>query len=97
MAIAEKPKKKMPQRRCIGCGESRPKSELIRIVRAPDGTISLDATGKKAGRGAYLCRSVTCLRRANRAHRLERNLDCPVPQEVYAALEEELYGSTEGN
>lgn len=96
MAVSEKPKKKIPERRCTGCGESKPKIELMRVVRAPDGTISLDTTGKKAGRGAYLCRSVTCLRRARRAHRLETNLDCAIPDGIYEALEEELNGSLEG-
>ncbi len=93
MAGSEKPKKKIPERRCTGCGESKPKAELIRVVRAPDGSISLDATGKKSGRGAYLCRNVNCLRKAKKAHRLEKNLTCEIPEEIYQALEEELHGT----
>lgn len=84
------PQKKIPERRCIGCGERFPKTELIRIVRAPDGTISLDRTGKKSGRGAYLCHSVECLKRARKANRLSQNLDCEIPQEIYLKMEAEL-------
>ena len=84
--------KKIPERRCIGCGERKKKSDLIRIVRSPEGEISLDFTGRKPGRGAYLCRSVACFRSARKAHRIETNLTpgAPVPEEVYNALEEEL-------
>ncbi len=88
----QKPRK-IPERRCIGCGQHFPKSVLIRIVRDPEGGISLDFTGKKAGRGAYLCRNVTCLRHAMKSHRAEQNLECRIPDEVYRALEEELLGT----
>ena len=77
---------------CTGCGQMKPKKELIRVVRGADGAISLDPTGKKAGRGAYLCKDPTCFKKAAKAHRLERAFGCPVPPEVYAALEEELKG-----
>ena len=82
--------KRPPQRMCTGCKTHRPKKELIRVVRDPQGGISLDLTGRKSGRGAYLCPDAACLRLARKAKRLERSLECAVPDEVYAALEEEL-------
>lgn len=82
--------KKIPMRRCSGCNESRPKKELIRIVRSPEGEISLDLTGKKNGRGAYLCNNVECLKKARKARRIERSFECAVPDEVYDRLEEEM-------
>lgn len=84
------PRKKLPERRCTGCGERKPKTELIRVVRGPDGSVSLDFTGKKAGRGAYLCRDPKCLKKALKAHRLEQNLECSIPEELYGALEKEF-------
>ena len=74
--------KKIPMRRCVGCMEQRPKRELIRVVRSPEGEISLDATGKKSGRGAYLCPDPACLAKARKARRLERALECEIPDEV---------------
>lgn len=74
----------------MGCGEHRPKTELMRIVRSPDGTISLDATGKKSGRGAYICPSAACLRRVRKSRRAEQNLGCEIPDEVWEALAGEL-------
>ena len=82
--------KKQPLRRCIGCGEHFEKRNLIRIVRAPDGSVSLDFTGKKSGRGAYLCRDIKCLRRARKSRRIDKNLDCSIPEEVYDQMEQEL-------
>lgn len=82
-------KKKIPLRKCIGCGEMKEKRELIRIVRSPEGEISLDKVGRKPGRGAYLCLSLDCLRAARKAHRLERTFSCAVPAEIYDRLEEE--------
>ena len=90
MLNSERPKKKIPERRCTGCNESKPKPELIRIVRSPQGDISLDFTGKKSGRGAYICRSINCLKKARKAKRIERALECDIPDEVYEALEAEL-------
>lgn len=84
------PRKKIPERKCTGCGEKRKKPDLLRVVRAPDGTVSLDFTGKKSGRGAYICKNVSCLKKARKAKRLERNLECEIPDAVYEALEEEL-------
>ncbi len=90
MPQAVKGQKRIPERTCTGCGEVKPKAELLRVVRSPEGEISLDFTGRKSGRGAYLCRSAACLKKARRAKRLERNLDCVIPDEVYNALEQEL-------
>lgn len=85
-----RPKKKIPERKCLGCGESKPKIELARVVRAPDGGVSLDLTGKKSGRGAYVCKSVSCLKKARKRRSIERSLEVELPDEVYDALEKEL-------
>ena len=82
--------KKIPQRRCVGCMESRDKRLLIRVVRTPDGGITLDATGKKSGRGAYLCPDPACLKKAIKARALERALDTAIPEEVYAQLNAQM-------
>ena len=86
----EQRKKKIPQRQCLGCNEHKPKSELLRVVRSPEGEISLDFTGKKSGRGAYICRSLDCLKKARKSRRIDRNLDCTIPDEVYDRMETEL-------
>ena len=78
--------KKIPMRQCTGCQESRPKKELVRVVRAPTGEISIDAVGKKPGRGAYLCPDPECLKKAQKKKALERSFEQPVPAEVYEAL-----------
>jgi predicted RNA-binding protein YlxR (DUF448 family) len=78
--------KKIPLRMCLGCAEMKPKAELIRVVKEPDGTVCLDSTGKKNGRGAYLCPSESCLRRVQRSKRAEKVLECAVPDEVYEAV-----------
>lgn len=85
-----KPKKKIPERKCLGCNTSKPKGELARVVRAPDGTVSLDLTGKKSGRGAYVCKSVDCLKKCRKRRAIERALEVEIPDAVYAAIEEEL-------
>ncbi|MBQ5787234.1 MAG: YlxR family protein [Oscillospiraceae bacterium] len=82
--------RKIPLRKCSGCGEMKPKSELIRVVRSPEGELSLDTTGRKAGRGAYLCHSIDCLRIARKAKRLERSFATAIPSEIYDRLEEEM-------
>lgn len=82
--------RKTPMRMCSGCGESKPKMELVRVVRSPEGEICMDLTGKKPGRGAYLCRCVDCLKKARKSKRIDRSLETTVPAEVYDALEEEL-------
>lgn len=82
--------KKIPVRMCSGCSEHKPKKELVRVVRTPTGEILLDLTGKKSGRGAYVCPSLVCLKKARKARRLERALDCPIPEDVYDRLEAEM-------
>ena len=82
--------KKVPLRKCMGCGEMKPKRELVRVVKSPEGEVSLDLTGKKPGRGAYVCRSADCLRAARKARRFERAFSCRIPDEVYDRMEEEL-------
>ena len=82
--------KKLPVRMCSGCGQHFPKKDLVRVVRSPQGELSVDLTGKKSGRGAYLCQNVECLRNARKARRLERSLACQIPDEVYQRLEEEM-------
>ena len=82
--------KKMPERRCVGCGNPFPKKDLMRVVKTPDGSIELDFTGKKSGRGAYVCRNIDCLIKARKAKRLERSLNTSIPEDVSAALEAEL-------
>ena len=82
--------KKIPMRQCMGCNEHKPKQELLRVVRSPENQVSLDFTGKKSGRGAYICRSVKCLQKARKSRRLDRILECEIPEEVYDAMEQEL-------
>ena len=82
--------KKVPVRQCLGCNEHKPKAELIRVVRDPEGCISLDTRGKKSGRGAYICRNVSCLKKARRSKRIDRSLDVTIPEEVYDRMEREL-------
>lgn len=82
--------KKIPQRRCNGCGAQKPKKELIRVVRSPEGEISLDLHGKKPGRGAYVCPDAGCLQKARKSKRLERVLECEIPEAVYGELEATL-------
>ena len=88
----QKKVKKIPMRQCLGCNEHKPKSELLRVIRTPEGEILLDFTGKRSGRGAYICKSKTCLVRARKAKRIDRSLECTVPEEVYDRMERELDG-----
>lgn len=88
--------KKIPQRQCLGCREMKPKKELIRVVRSPEGTVSVDLRGKASGRGAYVCPSTECLKRAIKSRALARALDTDIPQEVYDALLREMEGPTDG-
>lgn len=83
-------KKKIPLRKCLGCSSQLPKKELVRIVRTPDGQIVLDATGKQAGRGAYICPKKTCLAKAVKGKRVEKSLEVPVSPELYEALAQKL-------
>ena len=82
--------KKIPERRCVGCGERKEKSELIRVLRTPEGEIVLDRTGKRSGRGAYLCPNAECLRKARKTRRLQTNLETEIPDSVFEALEREI-------
>lgn len=82
----------IPMRKCTGCNEMKPKKELVRVVRSPEGEVSLDLTGKKPGRGAYVCRNAACLSKARKAGRLERAFSCEIPPDVYERMEEELKG-----
>lgn len=82
--------KKIPMRQCLGCREMKPKKELIRVVRAPDGLVSLDFKGKSPGRGAYVCKSADCLKKAVRSKALSRALETAIPDEVMAALQGQM-------
>ena len=75
---------------CMGCNEMKPKKELIRVVRSPEGEISLDTTGKKSGRGAYVCPNAECLRLARKSRKLEKSFSCRISDEVYDNMEREL-------
>lgn len=85
--------KKVPMRKCTGCGEMKPKKELVRVVKSPEGEISLDLTGKKNGRGAYVCKDAACLKKAQKAKRIERAFDCAIPDEIFEKMEQELIKS----
>ena len=84
--------RKIPMRKCLGCNEMKPKKELIRAVKSPEGEISLDLTGKKSGRGAYICHNAACLKKAIKSKRLARNLEVEIPDDIYEALEVQLGG-----
>lgn len=95
--------KKIPLRKCTGCNEMKEKKQLVRIVKTPDKTdengnivqkseILVDLTGKKSGRGAYICPNPECLKAARKARRLEKAFSCQIPDEVYEQLEKELEG-----
>ena len=98
------PQKRVPMRMCTGCGEMKPKKELVRVVKAPDkkneagevieaGGVSLDLTGRKPGRGAYVCRNSSCLKAARKARRFEKAFSCQIKIEVYDQMEEELHSN----
>ena len=82
--------KTIPLRQCLGCREQKPKKELIRVVRSPEGVVSLDFRGKAPGRGAYLCRDSACLKKAVKSRALERSLSVPIPEEVWTRLLAEM-------
>ncbi len=85
--------KRIPLRMCIGCQQMKPKKELIRIVRDKEGNTSVDFTGKKAGRGAYICTSAECFQSARKARRLEKAFEARIDDEVYDLLKQQLEGS----
>jgi len=82
--------KKIPQRMCTGCGEMKPKKELIRVVKNKEGEVSVDLTGKKSGRGAYVCKKQECLEKAYKTKRLEKNLETKIDDELYSSLKAEM-------
>ena len=82
--------KKIPLRKCTGCNEMKPKKELIRVLKTPEDEIILDKTGKKNGRGAYLCNSIECFKKAAKTKGLERSLQIKIPEGIYESLEKEL-------
>ena len=82
--------KKIPQRQCVGCRVMKDKRELLRVVKSPEGEISLDFTGKKAGRGAYVCHELACLQRARKSRALERAFETTISPEIYDSLEKEM-------
>ncbi len=83
-------KKHVPLRMCSGCGEMKPKKELVRVVKSKENEISLDLTGKKAGRGAYVCNNLECLKKARKAKRLERAFSSKIPEEIYDEMERQM-------
>ena len=88
--MASSPVRKIPTRRCTGCGEHFPKNTLIRVLRTPEGEVVLDLTGKMSGRGAYICKSAVCLKKARKSRRIESSLECSISEELYEKMEEEL-------
>lgn len=82
--------RKIPLRKCTGCNEMKPKKELVRVVKNKEGEISLDTTGKKAGRGAYVCGTLSCLKRARKSRGFERAFSRRIPDEIYDQMEREL-------
>ncbi len=78
---------------CLGCGEMKPKKELVRVVRSKEGEINLDLTGKKAGRGAYICADAECLKKARKGRKLEKSFACRIDDEIYDSMEKELSGN----
>lgn len=82
--------RKIPQRQCVGCRTMKEKRELIRVVKTPEDEIFLDLTGKKSGRGAYVCPDVQCLKKARKSRALERAFELTIPEEVYDALEAQM-------
>lgn len=83
-------KKKIPLRKCLGCNEMKPKKELIRIVRSPEGVVNIDKVGKAPGRGCYICPNIDCLNSAVKAKRIEKALEAPIDDEIIGKLREQL-------
>ena len=84
--------KKVPMRMCLGCREMKPKRELVRIIRTPEGEIKLDTTGKASGRGAYICRNTECLKQSIKTRALSRAFDTVIGDEIFEVLEKEIHG-----
>ena len=88
--------KKIPQRQCMGCRERKPKRDMIRIVRTPEGVVSLDFGGKMNGRGAYICPDPECLKKVQKSKALDRSLEVTIPEEVYERLSKEMEAGING-
>ena len=88
--------KKIPQRQCMGCRERKPKRDMIRIVRTPEGVVTLDFGGKMNGRGAYICPDSECLKKVQKSKALERSLEIPIPDEVFDRLSKEMEAGNNG-
>ena len=82
--------KKIPMRQCLGCNEHKPKKEMLRVLRTPEGEVLLDFTGKKSGRGAYICYDAKCLKKARKSKRIDNNLGVNITDEIYDRMEREL-------
>lgn len=82
--------KKIPMRMCTGCMEMKPKKELIRVVKSPEDEVAVDLTGKKSGRGAYICKNIECLEKSFKTKKLSRNLDIRIDENIYNRLKEEI-------
>ena len=89
-AKAQKPMKKIPMRKCVGCNEHKPKIELTRVLRTPEGEVVIDRTSKRSGRGAYICQSTACLAKAIKSRRLQIALSTEIPDALFASLEHEI-------
>jgi len=89
--------KKIPQRKCVGCGVSKNKTDLIRVVRSPENEISIDLKGKKSGRGAYICKNEDCLKKAVKGRKFDRNFDMKVPEDILENLLNQLRESDKSN
>ena len=85
--------RKVPVRQCLGCNQHKPKKELIRVVRTPEGEIVLDTVGKKSGRGAYVCPEKACFSKARKSKRIENVLECKIPEEIYDEMEKAISGA----
>ena len=82
--------KKIPMRQCLGCNAHKPKKEMMRVLRTPEGEIELDLLGKKSGRGAYVCPSLSCFKQARKSKRIESVLECKIPEEIYDEMENKI-------
>ena len=87
--------RKVPMRQCLGCNAHKPKREMIRVVRTPEGEIVLDFVGKKSGRGAYICPQKTCFAKARKSKRIENMLECSIPEAIYDEMENSISSSAE--
>ncbi|MBR3686627.1 MAG: YlxR family protein [Clostridia bacterium] len=89
--------RKVPMRQCLGCNEHKPKREMIRVVRTPEGAVELDFVGKKSGRGAYICPKRSCFAKARKSKRIENILEVKLPEEIYDRMEQSISEAEEQN